>query len=108
MNSNVEKYLTTLRRVPDDVILSTATRDIDLAETYRCVCGWTAREIAARKQNCDADTADGGPLVWTIAGAVGGDFYEWQRINLAFHGKPTALALEEAFTLRVMEAAGVA
>jgi hypothetical protein len=108
MNRNVRTYLNTLRRLPDDVILSTATRDIDVNVTFRCVCGWTAREIQAREQNCDAGEAFNGSLVKTLMRTAGGRFAEWQRVNHAFCDQQTAVALEEAFTRRVMEAAGVA
>lgn len=98
------EFLTTLRLIPDDVILSMATRDIDLPDAWMCVCGWAAREVVARQRNVDAAEVGGVFVTPLLANELGGDEYtEWLPINHAwcYPGQPEAL--EEAFVDRVLE-----
>lgn len=52
----VKGYLATLRRVPDEVILATANRGMDLGDTTSCLAGWVVREQIGRICNVDPDT----------------------------------------------------
>jgi hypothetical protein len=108
-NAKVQRYLTTLRRVPDDVILATATRPVDLADPFGCLVAWVSYEGHARDMKCDAGERPA-QAIYSIGWLVEhyDDFDGWMAINHAFHAARTAAALEDAFTLRVMEAAGVA
>lgn len=105
MSEDYLPYLDTLRLVPDDIILSMATRPISLDDAYECVCGWAAREIVARDRNLDA--ADQGTrkcyVIGVLEDRLGGENHEWSRINGAGYG-PTEKALERAFVERVLEA----
>jgi hypothetical protein len=115
MNSNVEKYLTTLRRVPDDVILAIGAREIVPDKGDVCVCGWAVREQLARIAQTDAeeqDAFDWGAepfTAWSPADRApvlfGGNPETWRAL---YDRAPYDRDVEEAFTLRVMEAAGVA
>lgn len=117
----VQQYLKTLRRVPDDVILSVASRDIQLATGRACLCGWVVRESlaklrgvdAAEIRNVEADETSGR----RCADLYGGTSDEWTQIYVGvtdtpdrkdwFTGAPLLNRLpliEAAFTLRVEEA----
>jgi hypothetical protein len=101
------RYLATLRRIPDDVILSMATRPINLNSAAECVCGWAAREIVARQQNIDAEDAAPFDPTGVLADTLGDDaadwWGEWSRINGAGPGEESGDELEEAFVERVLE-----
>ncbi|MFI5230735.1 MAG: hypothetical protein ACHQWU_16810 [Gemmatimonadales bacterium] len=107
-------YLATLRRVPDDIMLAVGSRDFALSTTERCVCGWVVREAIA-KLTATPDAAEVSPYRNAVCANVidgckklfGYDGYEW---DFLFQGvlSEALPAIEEAFTLRVMEAAGVA
>lgn len=115
----VAKYLKTLRRVPGDVILSIASRDIDPLWAPTCLCGWVVREHLATIADKDAGEVNAtGDSAYEAQEIYGGTDEEWEAIyrdiwddeQHAWHhggtGKRAAL-VEEAFTLRVMEAAGI-
>jgi hypothetical protein len=98
------EFLTTLRRIPDDVILSMATRGIDLPDAWTCVCGWAAREVVARQRNVDAEDVDGIFVTRVLAQELGGsEDKEWRPINIAWCYSDQPDALEEAFVDRVAE-----
>lgn len=116
-------FLTTLRRIPDDIVLSVASRDFEMGSGYSCLLGNTLREVLVA---CAAAPAfDKAGWCWpTVAHAelhdrFGGEYSEWKNIYYGVlprsawkeSGIPEAGRLrqiEEAFTIRVMEAAGVA
>jgi hypothetical protein len=102
---DTSSYLATLRRIPDDVILSMATRPIDLPHYNSCVCAWAARETYARKHNADAgDDLLQHTGLRLLEAQYGGDAEtEWQRVNQAFRSDAESALLEEAFVDRVLE-----
>lgn len=107
----VAKYLNTLRRIPDDIVLSMASRDVNPNNGNTCICGWAIRESVARALNCDAEATsvlDILAIDRNLANAFGGTKDEWASLyfDAGMYGYPAAV--EEAFTRRVMEAAGVA
>lgn len=94
MNADVQRYLTTLRRIPPDVVRRMATREFNMLNDSRCVCGWAIREAL--------DDAVGRRSTDLCQQEFGGDFWEWAAI---YHGV-TDLRLpfiEEAFARRVAE-----
>lgn len=104
------QYLETLRRIPDDIVLSMAARPIEPWRFDQCICGWAAREAKARTLNVDATETEAYLADRDCTAAFGGEPREWADI---FGGIVTTAGrldemVEEAFTLRVMEAAGVA
>lgn len=103
-------YLKTLRRVPDDVILATASREFDMGDATTCICGWVLRESLARMTNKRADDVDQYDYLPSEYGTVprcvsrfGGGEEEWTNI---FDGVGDARfpAIELAFVDRVLEA----
>ena len=100
-------YLTTLRRVPADIILSVATRDINLDDGNTCVCGWVIREAFARRDNVDAE--DTGKKLWWVSvkcpDEFGGEYDEWDAIYMGVTDKRAPL-IERAFVERVLECVG--
>lgn len=102
---DTRSYLATLRRIPADVILSMATRPIDLPHYDACVCAWAARETYARKHNVDAgDDLLPHDSIWLLEAEYGGDANtEWQHVNHAFATSEESRLLEEAFVERVLE-----
>lgn len=82
--SDYKDYLKTLRRVPDEIILSVATRNLKLAEGASCLCGWAVREAIARIRQTDPvhvffESGNGD----RCATLFGGTEDEWQAI---YHG----------------------
>ena len=110
MAQSVNRYLQTLRRVPDDIILSVATRDVELDSFSDCVCGWVYREMRARAANTDAEVESVGSGLFStptritegLAAKFGGVEEEWADIfwGVEWH----ASEIELAFTDRVLEA----
>lgn len=116
----VNAYHATLRRVPDEIMLAVAAQDFNGNDGARCLCGWVVREYAGRLREIDPVQAgvrdvDGRPA-WesdeVAASVFGGTDAEWGEIYNAAGDEAVDATnfgeLELAFTLRVMEAAGVA
>jgi hypothetical protein len=95
--------------IPDDVVLSVATRDLDLGEADRCLCGWVLREQLARAAGVDASeqTVDSFRVVGGCVEAFGGDYDAWSAV---FRGVTNyrARIIEEAWTNRVLDALEIA
>ena|SRR6185503_3398691 len=95
-------YLTTLRRIPDDVILSMATREFQMYDPPSCICGWAMREdlLAATGSQGGGHS---GPV--RCAARFGGTEQEWGAI---FGGVTDTYGvlprIEMAFVRRVDEA----
>lgn len=107
--SATAKYLKTLRRIPDDIVLSVATREIVDISPSQCVCGWAIRESIARAANMPAEEVIVTfPVTWRCENAFGGTDEEWSAIFLGICDEAQAPRIEAAFVIRVMEAAGVA
>jgi hypothetical protein len=102
--STTADYLKTLRRIPDDVILSVATRDLELDHAQTCLCGWAVREAIARASGiADADMVEVFGITWKCQDAFGGSSDEWADIFWGVVGGP-ASEIECAFVERVLEA----
>lgn len=102
-------YLTTLRRIPDEIILSIATQDLEPDYGSRCICGWAIREVLAIAAGVDAEevTLDSSdiPVVDRCLAAFGGLSHEWGNLFWDIAASKTAPLVEEAFAQRVLEAA---
>lgn len=117
---------TRYRRVPDDIILSVASREFEMGDNASCVCGWIVREAVARLRNVAAEMVD---LSDTIMLPNGEEFYlskegchmifggsrlGWEEIfhgvtgisdfDPTYEGNPAVPDIERAFMNRVMEA----
>lgn len=112
-NPVVTYYLKTLRRIPDDVVLAVATRDLDLENPQRCLCGWVIREqlaamngVAAEKKKAGIPSSEWGDfdVVEHAVELFGGTYKAWDDIFIGVVRDWHAPLIEEAFTLRVMEA----
>ena len=112
----LEQYLDTLERIPDDVLLSALTRDMELGHPSTCLCGWVLREQMAKVAGVDAADVNADKWDyylsgdrWTVpakcAAKFGGTYEEWAEI---FHGvcDYRAPTIERALALRVLEAVG--
>src|SRR5689334_23242053 len=42
-----------LKRIPDDVVLSVSTRDLNLGDPDTCLCGWAVREALVATTGVD-------------------------------------------------------
>jgi hypothetical protein len=104
MSADYQPYLRTLRRIPDDIILSMATRPISVEEAFECVCAWAAQEIVADERNITPKKHMGISITGTLYDRCGGTPAEWNAINHAhlYPGEPELL--ERAFVERVLEA----
>lgn len=109
--SRYHRYLKTLERVPDRVILAVASREIDLNEPCQCVCGWSVREQLAELSDVPADTVDPhsapdhGLIYRTVplqcAELFGGTPGEWWSLFLDIVTPGKMRKVEEAFVERV-------
>lgn len=114
----VNRFLRTLRRIPDEVVLSVATREMDMGSYQSCLCGSAVREylVAFNDEQDFYHASSIGPNYELTsehsARLFGGTWQEWHAV---FAGVDPASAesdgvsfelpnIEEAFTLRVMEA----
>jgi hypothetical protein len=109
-------YLKTLRRVPDDVILDVAGRDIDLELPSTCVCGWVVRAALAQLRGTTPEAVDmenigamyDAEYRDTLTGVYGGTVDEWNDVYYGVSScsdDPDSLAhIERAFLHRVLEA----
>jgi hypothetical protein len=106
----VAQYLKTLRRVPDDIVLSTATRHLDLGMSNSCLCGTFIREsLSQMRQTAFERTKsnhDGNVSIDTTAMCevlFGGEEADWELIfeGVVYDDAPL---IEEAFVTRVLEA----
>lgn len=123
MDTVTRGFLRTLRRIPDDVVLAVATRDLDLNNPQQCLCGWAIREQLAAMNGVAAEekiAGVGGVIVDRLvpeqaAALFGGTSKEWTALYLGVQGcvpggwgnyfPAVADATEEAFARRVAEAA---
>ena len=95
-------YLNLLRRIPDDVIRSMATREYDMDDAMRCVCGWAVRDDLLRAIGRDDEWLYN--PVGRCVDAFGGSLDEWDDI---YHGvlNPERIPdIEKAFVQRLDEA----
>jgi hypothetical protein len=104
----VKEYLSTLRKLPDDIVLDLATRELELNNPQRCVCGWAVRASLGKLQDRDparVNMEDVDEAEWLNQSYGFGDV-TWHEI---FDGVVEALeapVIEEALRIRVIEAAG--
>lgn len=90
----MNKYLKTLKKIPDDIVLSMATREFNMVNPCTCICGWALRE--AIMQNGEEDDICG------VIGAVsrfGGTYQEWSKLSWDSYNKTELV--EEAFVERL-------
>jgi hypothetical protein len=108
----VETHLRVLRLLPDQVVLDVAGRDLVMSDSRQCLCGWALRASMALASGGDpADDKYADECVWglyevpdALARRYGGTVEDWALI---FGGVASHLyreAIEEAFTLRLLEA----
>lgn len=104
----VAQYRRTLDRIPDDIVLSMASREIEPNEGPSCICGWAVRESIARVCGIDASEAPTpSRIIYECWNRFGGTEPEWASVYWHIIGDTTAALVEEAFADRVMAAAGV-
>ena len=105
-------YLQTFRRLPDDVVLAVAGREIDPGSPQRCLCGWAIREALARELNLPASEIDPYEYVYRppmagingeLAKRYGGRVEEWHNIFSGIVLPGSEADVELAFTTRVLE-----
>lgn len=100
-------YLKTLRRIPKDVILSMATREMDMSFGESCLCGWAVKEAFANGLSAEEIDPYAPPGVSWDSPAnhcvyrFGGDYSEWH--NLYRDAEQRIEIVEDAFVRRVAE-----
>jgi hypothetical protein len=116
LNIMQSHHLDTLRRVPDDVILAVASRELGMHDSNACLCGWIVREAVARLADCapeDVYVYDDRTVRLTGEDTVlrscvklfGGDRRAWRDIFVGTTMSDRLPDIEVAFTQRVAEAA---
>jgi hypothetical protein len=118
------QYLTTLRRIPKDIVLATATRELEMDNGRACLVAWAVREQLAAFVGVAAEHVDpfgtvAGPWPYGVIGQgqcewfpdgkahllFGGTRREWRRLyENAAYDKRVPL-IERAFVQRVSECA---
>jgi len=80
--SNTLRALKLLRLVPDDIILSIATRDFNMIDGASCLCGWVVRETLARIRNVPIHTSvmDSIAPESMCCELYGGDRGDWEDV----------------------------
>lgn len=114
MKKTIAQYLKTLRRLPDDVVLDLATRELELFSPSRCVCGWAVRlglaQAAGVPAKDELDTFEYHgmlPVCGTVASMVelyGGTIDEWADIFSGVTEEREMPVIELALVKRVLEA----
>jgi hypothetical protein len=108
IDSRTAGYLTTLRRVPDDVILDMGVTDLELNDGMRCVVGWALRASMAKRLGKRADDVsfeDYDDYEYrAVARELGGTEKEWEDVYYGVTQSWTLPAVELAFVLRLDEA----
>jgi hypothetical protein len=99
-------FLKTLRRIPEDVRLSMATRHFDMWHPSACVCGWAIRDaLAAAGEKLPVKNASLAlPSDEMCHLRFGGGRMEWDSIFCGVVDRDRLPLIEEAFTVAVMEA----
>jgi hypothetical protein len=104
----LEQYLDTLERIPDDIVLSALTRDLDLFNGQTCLCGWVLREKLSQVTGKDAETIEVDTFERSVpeecAKEFGGTYEEWDSIYQGVTFSNRAPVIERALMLRVLEA----
>lgn len=107
-------YLKTLRRIPDDIILSMGVREFHMDDATTCICGWALREGMSKVLNetadelnhYDAPAPSGEIMPGTPSRCVamfGGDHRSWHNIFIGVTNSQLP-AIELAFVVRMDEA----
>lgn len=115
--------LNTLRRLPDEIVLDIAGRDINLFQPHACVCGWALNSAITFGLNKAVAMAKNGQLdiyypdedksseevrydadVRVMAEIFGGNEGDWQLIFMGVTEGVLVPYIEEALTRRLMEA----
>lgn len=114
-----DRVLNHLRRVPDNIILAVASRDLQLQRSDMCLCGWVVREALGQLLKMDPDKVDisgrlelpNGRELYSNPEDVcqemfGGSADVWEEIYLGVTNEeyPAYADIERAFTNRVLEA----
>lgn len=117
------KYLQTLRRLPDEVVLDMATREFTMSRADFCLCGWAMRAALSQANGKTPEEFDDFGFPSDMAERFGGTEDEWRAIYLGVTPQWSDLivgglewaenqlrgklaTIEEAFVHRVIEAAG--
>jgi hypothetical protein len=108
-DTRVEAFLDTLRLVPDDIILSMATRDFNMESPLKCLCGWAVQEMILQLafNNCDRKNLrhlQSESVLAAVRRIYGGTIWEWQGIFLGVMNFVNIELIELAFVLRLDEA----
>jgi hypothetical protein len=105
VNAAYVKHLRTLRRLPKDIVLEIAGREILPSKPSQCLCGWALR-IGLAKQ-LDADPSEMQPFVDfdKLVALYGGTEQQWHELfwEIGNTDEEIAVAVEQAFMQRVME-----
>jgi hypothetical protein len=101
--STYQPYLTTLRRIPADIVLALGARDIEPQSVQRCLCGWAVREAIARAADLPAETIHSHTIITACVKQFGGGREEWSDIFYGVLRPNTMPAIERAFVERVLE-----
>ncbi len=108
MSADYLPYLETLRRVPDNIVLSVASREIDPLNPRTCLCGWFVAESIGLMLNVASDDVySRNGLPWIVAECserFGGGWGEWNDIFSGIANAVTYPPIELAFVERVQEA----
>jgi hypothetical protein len=112
--ANINRFLKTLRRVPDDIILSTIARDLDLNDANSCLCGTFMREKICQMKDVAFERTSSGEMHSTTGMKVpgmcallfGGTKEEWDDVFMGVTYESDAPLIEEALMRRVDEAVG--
>jgi hypothetical protein len=98
------KFLTTFRRIPDDVMLSIASREFDMNNGTTCICGWALREAIGEATGVSAEDVALSffDVPYSLCKNYGGTFEEWTDLYTGVTNY-NINSIELAFVLRLDE-----
>ena len=101
LDPEVERYLTTLRRIPVEVRQSMATREFDMGDPTTCVCGWAIQDSLTHAVGRAVIYRD---VKQMCVEQFGGSYDEWDAIFGGVCYTHVHLPnIETAFTIAVSE-----
>lgn len=99
------------KRMPDDVVLATATRTLNLQDDTTCLCGWAVREDIASTLGRDARRIDPYRHMDSLSGIpdecakrFGGEYVEWSAVFSGVTDSGKLPTIETAWVERVQKA----
>jgi hypothetical protein len=104
------RFLTTLQRIPDDVVRSISSHTFKFESCDFCICGWSIREVVARRDGVNIENVStisegvSSLMPFTMSRFFGGSEQEWRSIYIGVVHEPYAKFVRSAWNRRISDA----